>query len=58
MDPNAALAAIHAILRKYGQDGAHDMERHEVESLFNHVEALDGWIMRGGFLPDAWQKGR
>ena len=26
------------------------------DELSELVQALDGWISRGGFLPDAWQQ--
>jgi hypothetical protein len=30
----------------------------DVNELCNHVESLDGWMKKSGFLPKKWQKGR
>ena len=60
MDPNATLAKMrqlaNMILSDEGgledvgdlEDAAHD--------LAEHVEALDGWLRQGGFLPKAWER--
>jgi hypothetical protein len=51
MDPNAALATIRALIAGWKIDGEIDCD-----SLAEHVDGLDGWITRGGFLPSAWQR--
>jgi hypothetical protein len=56
MDPNAALAKIHSILRAHAGDDVLTLTTEETETLFNHIEALDGWLSRGGFLPQAWAR--
>jgi hypothetical protein len=48
MDPNETLRELRRILRAGAWDAA-DAER--VREL---IEALDAWLSRGGFLPDAW----
>lgn len=45
MDPNTALARLRELCRQEDPDGA---------ELSEHVEALDGWLTSGGFLPEAW----
>ncbi len=45
MDPNATLESIRRSLR----DGAGS-------ELVDDAEALDGWIMKGGFLPKDWEE--
>ena len=70
MDPNTALAAIRTAVAQMqaliedasvweedtryalGDDG-----KDAAESLVEHVQALDEWLSRGGFLPDAWARG-
>ena len=56
MDPTEALKKIRAILAN-GVDGCQvcgDAGR----ELADLVEGLDGWLSKGGFLPEAWNKGR
>jgi len=47
MDPNATLAAIRIALANHRYQ--------EAAELFYE---LDGWICRGGFLPNDWQTKR
>ena len=54
MDPNTALTDIRDLIaHTYTADGpaAEDSCRR----LYELVEALDGWLSNGGFLPDAWR---
>ncbi len=58
MDPNANLkeqrrlaAAIQA-----AEDAGLTIADHDVSRLAELVIALDEWIARGGFLPDAWRR--
>ena len=55
MDPNEALRRIREIVEKtYDKE----MSSASVEEMFNdlvdHFEALDDWLTKGGFLPNAW----
>jgi hypothetical protein len=53
VDPDTALTEIRDLIAKtYTADGpaAEDSCRR----LYDLVEALDGWLSQGGFLPDAW----
>lgn len=60
MDPNSNLAEqlriardiLHAFDRELPWDDA------EVTRLAELVEALDGWLSKGGFLPEAWSTNR
>jgi len=57
MDPNAALEQIRISageLRSQDDDGA--LEGSQVGNLLDHVEALDEWLSKGGFLPRDWQE--
>lgn len=55
MDPNEALVAI-----RQAVDGLRDAEnspavsRTQVVALVEHVQALDEWLSKGGFLPAPW----
>jgi hypothetical protein len=55
MDPNATLQRIRELVEALTD---HDMEDSDVVdaagSLAESVGNLDGWISKGGFLPDAW----
>jgi len=58
MDPNATLAEIRRLASAIRSDadagiGASRLPLRSAR-LAELCEALDGWISRGGFLPDAW----
>lgn len=72
MDPNANLEEQLTIVERINACRDHANEQtgehqgfdgepcqcvDDAERLAELVEALDGWIRRGGFLPDAWRKG-
>lgn len=60
MDPNENLAEQRRIqkwLNEYTEPADGD-DSNYVEKLVDLAvlaEALDGWIAKGGFLPDAWK---
>ncbi len=53
MDPNETLSALRGFTRDVLNDKyiIGDMPAEDMAELFS---ALDDWITRGGFLPDAW----
>ena len=55
MDPNAALTEIREITSKVLNT---DISKHETTDLLWRLaeltNALDEWLSRGGFKPDAW----
>lgn len=51
MDPNANLEEQRRIVSTIIRDGSGDAER-----LADLVEALDEWLSKGGFLPEAWKR--
>lgn len=55
MDPNTTLDEMRELARRLstGVGSPEDSAR-----LATLVDALDGWIVRGGFLPTAWQAGK
>lgn len=57
MDPNEALRMIREAveLMRETPNTIADADTYErVHRLMDSVEALDEWLSRGGFLPDAW----
>ncbi len=61
MDPNAALVEIRALSALLeGIAGASPAEiadrADDVERLCELQRGLDGWLSRGGFLPDSWKR--
>jgi len=53
MDPNANLAEQRRLLRKFRQRNR--LTAGEATRLAELVDALDEWLVNGGFLPVAWQ---
>lgn len=51
MDPNETLKGIRRIVAK-GMDG--DINLSEYDDLITLFDSLDGWLARGGFLPEPW----
>lgn len=59
MDPNANLKRQLEIARLLtGEDTTHDAVEDDVKELGELVCALDEWIRKGGFLPEAWQSAK
>ena len=55
MDPDKTLE----ILRGYAEnilDLDHDVDIQVAEDMAIEFQALDAWLTRGGFLPEAWQE--
>lgn len=63
MDPTANLKEQRELAaRLLDGIGCHDYSNlgdyeADVDRLCELVQALDGWIRRGGFLPEQWRKG-
>ena len=56
MDPNEALARIRAFIAEYmNHDSVADMDWQDIDDAVANMQALDDWIAKGGFLPDAWK---
>lgn len=62
MDPDKTLEQIREEIRKlrrwmrHPSYSDHDNRLSEAEELVDLVEALDGWLTKGGFLPKDWNK--
>lgn len=53
MDPNANLTEQLALTKRILDTGRATMQ--DAERLAELVDALHGWIVGGGFLPDRWE---
>lgn len=58
MDPDEALRIIRALIAEARKPGDYVLTDDETEQLVEHVEALDGWLTAGGFLPQPWATAR
>lgn len=47
MDPNETLRIIRELIQE-------QKDNEYIWELAEHVNALDGWLSRGGWLPEAW----
>jgi hypothetical protein len=56
VDPNATLREIRWLLSETPND-AHLLAL-RWGAVQAHVEALDDWLSKGGFLPTEWSEGR
>lgn len=58
MDPNAVLAEIRTLYLRYVayRTDADSQALDVADDLAERVEALDAWIVTGGFLPDSWNR--
>lgn len=57
MDPNTALTEIRALIQAISfqteyHTGQVDLD--DAITLVEKFEGLDGWLSRGGFLPEDW----
>ena len=56
MDPNATLARLLG-LATMNEHAQATLEKAAIaDEMSELIEALDGWISKGGFLPDRWRK--
>lgn len=49
MDPDVTLSTIRDQVALWAEGCNYD-----ADILAEHVSALDGWLSKGGFLPDPW----
>lgn len=55
MDPNATLARIRELTASLLDSDADTGTAASIgDQLAEHVQALDEWLVKGGFLPQAW----
>lgn len=57
MDPNAAHSVIRAQITRLRDQEGDELGYSNLDTgwLIDAVEALDEWLSKGGFLPEAWQ---
>lgn len=56
MDPSETLRIIRLTIAQMRADEHPDIRKAHADELAEHVEALDEWLSRGGFLPSAWDR--
>ncbi len=56
MDPNETLNEIRRLVRA-NNSSTFAMRDEDTTYLTELVESLDQWLSRGGFLPQAWERG-
>ncbi len=61
MDPNANLEELRRLVARIQaaqdrDDGGAALDNHDAWRMAELVEALDGWLSKGGFLPKAWER--
>lgn len=58
VDPNATLAEIRRLQAEWPDIDDDGDQAEALADLAIQVERLDVWLSKGGFLPEAWTKGR
>jgi hypothetical protein len=59
MDPNANLEEMLELAESLlNADRYENFPRQDAERLSELVQALDGWLSAGGFLPSRWNEGQ
>lgn len=59
MDPNEALRCVRHYVTEYRKavdDGDDAQAVMAADSIASHFDALDDWILCGGFLPSDWSR--
>ena len=57
MDPNEALRLARGVVEKFHQpDDDSETDLEDLRRLVEAFDALDGWLSRGGFLPEEWER--
>ena len=62
MDPNETLKLLRVMscVAQALQDGHCELGKERLEEYFCQLgelfEALDGWLRKGGFLPEGWRR--
>jgi hypothetical protein len=56
MDPNETLKTILRLVKQWRFNG--EWDENETNALIEHVEYLDEWLSKGGFIPASWNKNR
>lgn len=58
MDPHVVLAAQLRLAARILEraDAGEPVDPNDAERLAELVQALDGWLVKGGFLPPRWTR--
>ena len=58
MDPNETLRCLRALSKQIIKENENEEMPDNGMHMANIFQALDEWIVKGGFLPQDWQKGQ
>jgi hypothetical protein len=62
MDPNANLKEqrelTQRIMRAFDEANSNGIDQEDANRLAELVQALDEWLVKGGFLPESWRTTR
>lgn len=56
MDPTETLRLLRLTIKQYHVDDDPDVKAAHADEITEYVEALDGWMTSGGFLPNQWAR--
>lgn len=56
MDPNASLTDLREALKDAAHPDRYTDREVAIEQALEALEALDGWLQRGGALPRDWER--
>lgn len=54
MDPNETLRLLRLTIKQMRVDTDPAIRQAHADEIAEYFEALDGWLIRGGFLPEPW----
>lgn len=57
MDPNETLRLLRLTIKQMRVDEDPGVRKAHAEEVAEYFEALDQWLSRGGFPPEAWREG-
>lgn len=58
MDPNETLRLLRLTVAQMRADEHPDIRKAHADEIAEYFDALDEWLSRGGFLPEAWEANR
>lgn len=56
MDPDETLRQLRSAITEYRQAADPGQKLHAADRVIDHAEALDQWLINGGFPPAAWNQ--
>lgn len=56
MDPDTTLSIIRELVQSLDPKYLDYSDGEDVAQLIKAIDSLDEWIIKGGFLPQAWER--